>query len=162
MFTIKFHSVIDVITNSSTEIYSWYDESIGACKEMLEEIFKVFGVDKPVDEVFHITLGFDNYVYIDFIDRQSDEDVNELFPGYLDKSWKEKAEIVTAFIKRVSDGEIEKPKWMESAETEEDRNTYREPTNDFMIYAKSPEYNDLAKKIEKFIYSPNHDAAYNG
>lgn len=161
MFKIKFHSVIDVITNSSTEIYSWYDESVGACKEMLAEMLKAFGVDKQVDDIFSVTIGYDQYVYSDYLDNLDEEDAKTQCPNY-PEDWKEQSAFLKALIEKVQSGEIEKPEWMTKAEEKEDYDSGRTPTNDFIIIAKSPEYKELAKKIETFIYSPNNDAFYNG
>lgn len=161
MFKIKIHSVIDVITNSSTEIYSWYDGSIGACKEMLQEMLKVFGVDKNVNDIFSITINCDVYYYIDYIDNMSESDYEELFPN-MPTDHAEKRKFITNILAHVNSGEIHKPYWMVGAEEKEDPYSYKNPSNEFIIRAKSPEYEDLAKKIEKFLYSPNHDAEYNG
>jgi hypothetical protein len=58
MTTIKLlvHSFVDLITNSSTEMYIDYSGSVEPCKEMINGIFKTFGVEKTCDEVFDITL----------------------------------------------------------------------------------------------------------
>jgi hypothetical protein len=48
---IKFHSLTDIITNSSTTIYTYSDKSSKACKEMVDEIFETLGIDKSCDDV---------------------------------------------------------------------------------------------------------------
>jgi hypothetical protein len=156
--------VIDVITNSSTEIYSWYDNSVGACKEMLQEMLKVFGVDKNVDDVFYITISCDVYGYIDYIDNMTDSEYKvfgELFPD-MPTEYKEKYNFILNIVEQVNSGKIAKPDWMLRAEKKEDKYSYKLPTNNFIITAKSAEFEDLAKKIKKFLYSPEHDAEYNG
>lgn len=157
MFKIKFHSVIDVITNSSTEIYSWYDGSVSACREMLEEIFKVFGVEEKVDDIFYIHLSYDYYIYIDYISDNKLENEFENYPN----NWSEQNEYVKDFVEQVYSGKISKPKWMDDAENAENYSG-RTPSNEFTILTKKPEYKELAKKIEKFLYSPDSEAEYEG
>ncbi len=53
---INLHSIIDLITNSSTEIYTFSGGSISACKEMVDEFFKALGIDKTCDDVFELSL----------------------------------------------------------------------------------------------------------
>jgi len=58
MTTIKLsiHSFVDLITNSSTEMYIDYSGSVEPCKEMINGIFKAFGIEKTCDEVFDLKL----------------------------------------------------------------------------------------------------------
>ena len=53
---VKFHSFIDLITNSSTEMFADYSNSVEPLKAMINEMFKVCGVEKTCDEVFVIEL----------------------------------------------------------------------------------------------------------
>jgi len=53
---LKVHSFVDLITNSSTEIYIDYSNSVIPCKAMIDEMFKACGVNKTCDEVFDITI----------------------------------------------------------------------------------------------------------
>ena len=39
MIKIKFHSIVDVITNSSTVIYT-YQDSVGVAKSLVKEVLK--------------------------------------------------------------------------------------------------------------------------
>ena len=122
---IRIHSVTDLITNSSTTIYTNSLGSIGACKEMIDEFFKVLGVDKKCDDVFNLVVTMeDTYIYEDLNNDFSDELLND-----------------------VRTGKVEKPKWMIDAERSADINTYLHVT------AKSPEYEKLAKLVKTFLYS---------
>lgn len=161
MFKIKIHSVIDVITNSSTEIYSWYDSSVGACKEMIQEMLKVFGVDKNVDDIFNISVCCEMSEYSEYIYTKDEEEINILLPDY-PKEWRERHAYLDSLIQDITTGKIVKPEWMKEAEQKEDANTYRSPSNVFFITTKDPIYEPLAKKIEAFLYSPEHDAEYDG
>jgi hypothetical protein len=54
---ILVHSIVDLITNSSTEIFSWPRETaVKAAKSMLEEIMHALGVTGSVDDYFDISL----------------------------------------------------------------------------------------------------------
>ena len=53
---INLHSVIDLITNSSTEIYTYSDGSLTACKEMINEFLKVMNIDKTCDDLFELSI----------------------------------------------------------------------------------------------------------
>jgi hypothetical protein len=55
-FKVLVHSFVDLITNSSTEMYIDYSGSIEPCKEMIDGIFKAFGIEKTCDEVFELRL----------------------------------------------------------------------------------------------------------
>jgi len=132
MFKITFHSVIDLITNSSTEIFTNYKNSISTCKEMIGEIFKIFEIDKTVDEVFYIN------VFLNIGDYENK---------------KYTLEEIYQIIQDVLEGKLKKPDWM--IEREQEVFTYIEPIDTyFYIKAKEEKYEMLAKKIEKFLYSP--------
>ncbi len=54
---IRIHSFIDVITNSSTEIYVRADEStVGAVKELVDVLLAAAGSDKKADDLFDFKL----------------------------------------------------------------------------------------------------------
>lgn len=58
--TVPVHSVVDVITNSSTEIYTWpVGNAESLMRDILAEILKAAGVDKPVEDFFNIKMGPD-------------------------------------------------------------------------------------------------------
>lgn len=62
---IPMHSIIDVITNSSTEIFtSASSNGVSYAKEMVEKILQAAGSDKTVDELFDIKFT----KYVDYID----------------------------------------------------------------------------------------------
>lgn len=56
----KIHSVVDVITNSSTIIYTYQDDSIQPAKELIDEMLRLFGVtDKTADDIFKFSVKSD-------------------------------------------------------------------------------------------------------
>lgn len=153
------HSIIDVITNSSTEIYSWYDDSVSICKEMINEFLKAFELAGVSDDYFKITVEFDPYIYTEYFSELSEEDIEEIpeeerLPDDLKEKDFEKwrADLAEKGIY---------PKWVKNAEEEEDYNG-RLPTNEFIITAKDEKYNGVANKIYEFLNSPEQSASYNG
>jgi len=146
---INFHSITDLITNSSTTIYTYSDSSPWACKEMIDEIFKVLGVDKKCDDVFTLTVlldcggGYDYYQ--EWLDRNSQ---------------KYKTNNIEDVIEDVLHGKIEKPEWMIEAENGENNCDWGRLCADRRLHvvAKSPEFENLSKLIVKFLYSNEHEA----
>jgi len=58
---VPFHSFIDVITNSSTEIYvGCGSHTIVAMKDLLGEILKVAGVKETVDDLFEFEIKYED------------------------------------------------------------------------------------------------------
>lgn len=57
----------DVITNSSSEVYTIYDEhGIKAIKALVDAILKAGGSDKTCDDLFDIKLDFDKDNVMDY------------------------------------------------------------------------------------------------
>jgi hypothetical protein len=54
---IKIHSVVDVITNSSTTIYTQADEgTISSVKDMVNALLKIGGSELTADDLFTFSL----------------------------------------------------------------------------------------------------------
>jgi len=53
---IKIHSFINLITNSSTEMFMDFSDSLFSVKNLLTEILKLSGTDKNLDDIFDIKL----------------------------------------------------------------------------------------------------------
>lgn len=155
---IKLHSMTDLITNSSTVIYTYSDASLGACKDMIDEIFRVSGVDKKCDDVFSLSIRPDNYDrYHDALDELDKEDVPAELRGL---SWKDLDDGIEVFLDKISLGEIPKPQWVKDVEN--GRNYDYKTSTTLNILPKSPEYAKLAELVSNFLYSTNHEASYNG
>jgi len=76
---VKIHSFVDVITNSSTIIYTQFKESaIQDSYEMINEILKLGGSDKKAEDLFDISIYpcLDN-VY-DIIGDMDEEEIDDL------------------------------------------------------------------------------------
>ncbi len=146
MIKLKLHSVVDIITNSSTVIYTYYDDVQQPLKEMLNEILKVLEVDKTVDDIFHINIFLDDIEMYDL----------KIFDKYKND---EKIDIEQV-IDDVIHERIEKPDWMIEAEggSTWDDNKY---SNSLYIVPKEEKYKDLSKKILKFLNSVYTEAVMN-
>ena len=58
--TIPIHSFVDLITNSSSEIFVAADENtIKAVRKLIDNILKASGSDKTSDDLFDIGLGYE-------------------------------------------------------------------------------------------------------
>jgi hypothetical protein len=152
---INIHSVVDVITNSSTTVYTWQDNCIQPAKEMIQEFLKVFGIDKKVDDIFYIDSFLEwSYGYGEH--KYSCE--NPFFNGGewidLPKDFIEKE------IEKVLKKEIDKPAWMKESEEYRNYEGMTQPTS-LYILAKEEKYKDLAEKIKKFLNSTDSEAQYN-
>lgn len=56
-FKIHIHSVVNLITNSSTEIYTWADEdSVNGARTIFGDMIKGLGLSGTVDDYFTIEL----------------------------------------------------------------------------------------------------------
>jgi hypothetical protein len=155
---IKLHSITDLITNSSTVIYTYSDASEGALREMIDETFKILGVDKKCDDVFTLTITLDDeYHYSEAFDDGEVEVPDEL-QGLTGKAL---TAAIDEVVEKVKNGEMEKPQWMKSVEGKNDYNYYA-PGTTLNITPKAPEFAKLAELIGKFLYSTTSESCYNG
>jgi hypothetical protein len=96
MIKIKIHSVVDVITNSSTVIYTYQDGSEKPVRELIEEIFKLSNITENIDDVFEFGLegGFED---------ENDRDDDRLEPDtyLIIKTKDSKYEYLSNLIERV-------------------------------------------------------------
>jgi hypothetical protein len=137
------HSITDLITNSSTTIYTYSADSIVACEEMIDEVFLSLGIDKKCKDVFIIT-------------SLASEDEYENYLGINEIKIKGKLKNI---IKNVISGKIEKPQWMIDAEQYENGSGFT-PNTELHIVAKDPTFKKLAEKIVKFLYSTEQESGY--
>ena len=131
---IKLHSSVDLITNSSTVIFTYSDGSLAAVKELVNEMLKVFGKEETFDDIFWAKVLPDNY-----------DDEQEI-----PENWKE---LEIQYIK----DEIEEQEWMKN------REQYDYYTgNTLNLIPKDEKYSELANKLLKYLYSTGHEAVYDG
>lgn len=144
---LNFHSFVDLITNSSTVIYTYSDSCIGPVKELINEFLKLSESDKTADDMFYF------WVFLEDTDRYlgvEDDDGNFYISenGNLDE-----------LLDDILTGKIEKPDWMNEAEKSYDG---FDLDTTLYIKAKDEKYSDLAEKLIKYLYSPGHEAGYDG
>lgn len=158
MITVQFHSITDLITNSSTTLFTYSDASPQACEEMIDEIFKTLGVDKKCSDVFRLTVLAENsYIYDEWKDRQAEEEDDEEEDDNEDEDEDEEVSDIDKLIQDIIHGRAEKPQWMVDAEQEESDEGYA-PSTQLHIVAKSPEFEKLADLIVNFLYSTHNTA----
>jgi preprotein translocase subunit YajC len=74
-FRILVHSIVDVITNSSSVIYTEaHDNSIKVAKEIINAVLKASGSDKKADDLFNFRIQKGTDDLCDFIQRMVDDE----------------------------------------------------------------------------------------
>lgn len=139
---IPVHSIIDVITNSSTEIYTFYGGCVEPAKDLIKEMFKAFNIDKPVDEVFKIfVLADDVHRYLDAEDR---------WPSGMTED-----QVITIYNTIAEGNLVEKPEWFKEVEDDDSHGEYdyAPPLNSLYIIPTDDKYIELGKKLHKFLTS---------
>jgi hypothetical protein len=144
-YKIQFHSAVDLITNSSTVIFTYSGGSISAVKDLVNEMLKVFGRSETFDDIFFAGVFCDEYKYGE----------SELCPD------PEKID-VKQLIDDILTGKIEKPQWMNDVEEEESECDYYHPSTDLYLQAKDEKYNELANLLLKYLNSQDHEATRDG
>lgn len=133
------HSVVDLITNSSTTIYTYSEGSVPAVYELLNEIFKIAEISEKPEDVIYCKCFYNDYIYDDYKDAPEGFDFNKSIDDIL---------------------ENDTPEWMYDAEKyHEDRADYRSSSYIY-IKAKDKKYDILISKIKKLIYSTDHESSF--
>lgn len=162
---LKFHSIVDVITNSSTVIYT-YQNSISEAKELVQCVLEMTkNDDKHPDQVFYYGVFCDDDQYLEEIEER--EGVNGLPPitaEYGTDEYKAQNKIrdewFEALKMSIMKKEIKKPEWMINIEEDCDDSCMSD-TN-LILIPKEPQYEDLGKKILALLNSPSSDGGYDG
>ena len=132
---INLHSIADLITNSSTVIFTYSEGSLPAAKELMNEVFKLLNIDKSFDDIFYAKVLPKNI---------SDHDDTP-------DNWKE---LLHQYIK----DEIEFQSWMDPIE----KYDYCTESTTLYLIPKDEKYNELANKLLKYLYSTGHEATRDG
>ena len=156
VYKIKIHSLVDMITNSSTVIYTYSDGSIDTCKKMMNEILSSLGNPLTCDDMFYIYTHIDYDIIIDHMTELDDEDVPE---GYKDLSYNEQSEFLDEYLSKIAEGSIAKPTWLSNLESKTDYDGFSAQTY-LSILPKDTKYEQAAAAIVKFLYSTSHEATY--
>ena len=145
METFEIHSITDLITNSSTTIYTYSDKSPAALRPLINEIFDIFGVKERCDDVFAINVMYDTSRYDDAVDGYEGDIPDE----YLTQN-DLRREALVMLVNNIKSGKVDKPKWFVDME-----NNIRDSWGGTKLYitAKDPKYDNLAKLVVKFLYS---------
>lgn len=143
MFKIKLHSFTDLITNSSTTIYTFHEKSPEVLKQLIDEMLVVFNQPYKCDDIFTIAVHFDENQYVDeyrdYLERNNLPPLSK-YPLYLEQ-------VVKAISIADQSGDI--PEWITNVEQYGLGN--RE--NYLHIYPKDPKFNRLAALLKKYLYS---------
>lgn len=154
MIKILLHSITDLITNSSTSIFTYSESCEKAVRTMFDEILQTFGIDKKFDEMFKTVVLMDDYYYTRYIEERRDGEFPEeniTYDNFYDELYK-----------HVKEGKIEKPEWFNDAEEAELRCDYYRASNMMYIIAKEEKYEKIGKYIVDFLYSTDHEATRDG
>ncbi len=149
---IKLHSSVDLITNSSTVIFTYSEGSLSAVKELVNEMLQVFDKTETFDDIFYAGVFCDNEQYLE------DSNCPEEFQN---EDWKENQEKIQALKLSIMKNEIAKPEWMIKVEESGDYNEYQ-PHSDLELIPKDEKYSKLANKLLSYLYSTDHEATYDG
>ena len=156
---IKLHSIVDLITNSSTTIFTYSQGSLGEVKSLINEMLKVFEIpNKTADDLFYFGVFADDYSSAG--DRDDDDEENG-YP-YSNADYEEEERLINDDIMKILKGEMEKPKWMIDYEETEDRYNYFTPETSLHILPKDEKYSELANKLLSYLNSQHHEACQDG
>jgi len=147
--------MIDLITNSSTEIFINSSKSIEPAKELLSELLKLAGSYKTCDEVFEVSLTMDTDYLVDILRDQMEnyDEENYIKLGLDDLAYTKSYEVVEQYVNDVMKGKIEKPKYFEEMidDMEIGISTY------LHVVSKDSKYDHFLEILEKLLYSPDYE-----
>jgi len=177
----KIHSFIDVITNSSTEIFNYCSGSVEPAKLLLNEIIKVFGYDGDYTKYFYVYAtidgwdvntgpiayeeGYINYIhdnlyclYDDYSHFNEDSGLEYRATSDINfifcvSNWDETLQRLHKDLRKVKLGLIEKPEWMEVVENLIINEDEDPRSINLAIEAKDKKFEPLCKKLKQFLYS---------
>lgn len=168
MIKVNIHSVVDLITNSSTTVFI-YRDSVTEVKELVQEMLNIAGItDKTPDDIFYYGV-FPNFE--SYLERLDDGYGNGEYPKEMPKittrydtnkykkqkkardKWMEDLQLA------IMKGEKEEPDWFEEAYV--DYNDFPRSTYLFMI-ARDEKYSEFAAKIQKLLNSIGGDGYRDG
>jgi len=136
MVKINIHSIIDLITNSSTEIFVHSDNCVKPVKELLDEFLRLEGSNKKCDDLFDIFLEHkyykDNLTYCLKVENFSLEKIQEIFD--------------------ILNNKLKKPEWWFENKVENIVNYHSQSF--LVVKSKDKKYEYLLNLLNKFLYSP--------
>jgi hypothetical protein len=150
MDSIKFnlHSIVDVITNSSTVIYT-IQKDTEVVKQLVAEVLELMGrTDLTPDDVFTYNTSVDDYYYVD---RAYDEELPE---DIYDEEGIINDHKLENYVEKFLSGEIEKPEWAKNIENSSEMSVYMSLT------PKSEEFAKLGQRIISVLNSTDYEEGY--
>lgn len=154
LLKLDIHSVVELITNSSTVIYTYSEACPAAVRDLIEEVAKTFGIDKTADDMFYMDVFCESGKYVDYLNDEEDD-----IPGFTEDI--DADDFVGNLFGKILKGEINRPEWFNEAE-EARGCSCMTPDTYLYIAPKDEKYESLAKAIKKLIYSTGHSAEYDG
>lgn len=157
----KIHSIVNIITNSSTVIYT-YQNSIDEAKSLVEAILNLMGeIDLKPEDVFYYETFCENYIYLERMESLDKIERAPKIPDWGDDNYKEDEKKMNKWFISLKNsilmGEIEKPDWMYSIESED----YDcQPEIYLNLLPKKKKYEKLAEAMSTFLNSPSHKVTY--
>ena len=150
MDKIELHSVIDLITNSSTEIFVHSDNSIKPLKELINEILKLMYVKEFCDELFDISLEFIGIE--EFIEYQLDYSYREhrTILDSIGSTNEERKENLKQLITDIKFNNKEEPEWFKCD------HVYYNIESKIVIKTKDHKFDKLLELLKTFLYSPKY------
>jgi hypothetical protein len=159
MEQIKLHSITDLITNSSTTIYTYSEGSVNPCKELINEILKLVGEDKTCDDIFELSIVKDNDQLLDRMSSELEDLLNEKEYAALKiptkGGWQAINKRYKEIIEDIQSGKVPEPEWLEELSEDIQGDTT------LNIKVKDAKYETLAKLVVDFLYSTQAEESYN-
>jgi hypothetical protein len=158
-YKINLHSMTDLITNSSTTIFTLHDNSVKPCKELVNEVLALMGSDKKCDDIFELSVEADLEYATDMVyDRLQDLlDEEEYKALKISDDYSKGYDKVQKILKDIRSGKMEKPDWYdELIEDNEDM----QGNTELVIVVKDPQFQKLAEKVIKFLNSVDTQESY--
>jgi len=174
-FKLNFHSVVDVITNSSTVIYTYQDGCEKPAKELIDEMLKLSGeTEKKANDIFYFGVFCNEDRYMDYIDEEYEDDGGENdelgdLPPKIVGEWgtheykKSQSDLELWFKKlqlSIMKGETVRPDWMNRAE--EARDYGWRPSTYLVLVPKEEKYAEFGHKLSKLLNGVDADGGRDG
>ncbi len=157
ILSIKIHSFVDVITNSSSTIYNYQEDALPAVKNMIDEFLKTFGCKETADDMFYPAIMSSIDHYSDYLDDTSEDPDEDKIDKEIPKEMSRKE--LELLIENIITGKIEKPEWIKNADEQEDGEGF-EAERFLYLVPKEEKYKKLGEAIIKFLNSPTQEATY--
>lgn len=157
---VSLHSFVDVITNSSTTIYTFSESSVEPAKKLVNAFAKLMGYPKAAEEMFFFECfpsfheQWDSYVEAKEEDELTEEDKAINAMSYGDR------QLYFSQLKLdICMNKKERPHWLD-----EDHSRWGDDyiESKIFIYPKDAKYQEVADKLKEFLYSTSHEARYDG